>query len=113
MRVLFTWTVGYGHFHPMVPLAAALAEAGHEVAFAGPGQLAPRVEAVGFRAFAAGLDPPDIAARGRRRFPEAAAIPPEESLRFYLVDMNAAVITPAMVADLAPLVGRWGPDLVV
>jgi UDP:flavonoid glycosyltransferase YjiC (YdhE family) len=36
MRILFTTTAGLGHFHPLVPLARAAANAGHEVAFACP-----------------------------------------------------------------------------
>ena len=36
MRVLFSCTAGYGHFHPLVPFAQALKRAGHEVAVAAP-----------------------------------------------------------------------------
>ena len=35
MRVLFTTQPGAGHFHPLVPLAQALRDVGHDVAFAG------------------------------------------------------------------------------
>jgi hypothetical protein len=34
MNVLFTCVVGCGHFHPMVPLALALRDAGHTVVVA-------------------------------------------------------------------------------
>ena len=34
MRVLFSSTAGYGHFLPLVPLARAFADEGHNVAFA-------------------------------------------------------------------------------
>ncbi|MDQ3410663.1 MAG: glycosyltransferase, partial [Chloroflexota bacterium] len=47
MRVLITTFASAGHFHPLVPVAHALAEAGHDVGFAGPGSLAPTVEALG------------------------------------------------------------------
>ena len=59
MRALFTTTAGSGHFHPLVPLAQALTEAGHEVAFAAPRSFGPTVEASGFRAFPAGRDDAD------------------------------------------------------
>ncbi len=50
MRALFTTTAGSGHFHPLVPVARVLVEAGHEVAVAAPGSFGPTVEASGFRA---------------------------------------------------------------
>lgn len=47
-RFLFSFTGGLGHFHPLAPLARALEQAGHDVAFAvGPG-MRPRVESAGF-----------------------------------------------------------------
>src|SRR3954468_23270850 len=52
MRVLFTFIGGLGHFHPLVPVARAVAAAGHEVAVAGSGRLTSAVEQAGFRAFA-------------------------------------------------------------
>jgi MGT family glycosyltransferase len=53
-RFLFSFAGGAGHFHPLAPLARALRQAGHELAFAvGPGML-PRVEAAGFAAFPLG-----------------------------------------------------------
>lgn len=36
MRVLVTTPAGLGHIHPMVPLAQAVAKAGHEVRWALP-----------------------------------------------------------------------------
>ena len=55
-RLLFSTTTGYGHFHPLVPLARALQQAGHEVAFAAGPTLRPLVEASGFVCFPAGAD---------------------------------------------------------
>ena len=51
MRILFTTTAGLGHYHPLVPLAQALKNANHEVAFACPQSLCARVEASGFQAY--------------------------------------------------------------
>ena len=33
MRVLITAQAGHGHFAPLIPLAAALRDAGHDVSF--------------------------------------------------------------------------------
>ncbi|MGA7732486.1 MAG: glycosyltransferase [Chloroflexia bacterium] len=56
-RFLFSTIEGYGHFHPLVPLARALKEAGHDVAFAARPSLGTRVEAAGFTFFPIGADP--------------------------------------------------------
>lgn len=55
MRVLFSSLAGSGHFHPLVPTAKALQQAGHEVAFAVPAEFQAAVEANGFRVFPVGL----------------------------------------------------------
>src|SRR5438045_3025197 len=47
-RFLFSTGAGYGHFHPLVPLARALQQRGHEVAFATGPSMKPQVEASGF-----------------------------------------------------------------
>jgi UDP:flavonoid glycosyltransferase YjiC (YdhE family) len=52
MRILFTFIGGSGHFHPLVPIARAAENAGHEVAVAGGGKQVASIEAAGFRAFA-------------------------------------------------------------
>ncbi len=48
MRVLFTALPLTGHFNPLVPIARAVRDAGHAVAFACPAGFAPVVEAAGF-----------------------------------------------------------------
>lgn len=52
MRLLVTFVGGLGHLAPLLPLARAMREAGHEVAIAGSGGLVPRIEEAGFTAFA-------------------------------------------------------------
>src|SRR5437762_12719147 len=56
LRVLFTTQAGAGTFHPLVPLARAVASAGHELAFACAPPFCPTVEAASFRAVPAGFD---------------------------------------------------------
>jgi UDP:flavonoid glycosyltransferase YjiC (YdhE family) len=55
-RFLFSSGAGYGHFHPLVPLASALERAGHEVAFTGTPALQKRMESTGFRFFLLDVD---------------------------------------------------------
>jgi UDP:flavonoid glycosyltransferase YjiC (YdhE family) len=85
MRTLFTLQPAFGHFHPLVPLAGALAAAGHEVAFACGQRFCPTVAAAGFTCFPAGLD----GCQFGHAWPEP------------------------MVADLVELCRRWPPRLVV
>jgi len=56
MRVLSTLRGATGHLHPLVPLAQAAREAGHEVAFAMPPSFAGTVERLGFRWLSAGFE---------------------------------------------------------
>ncbi|MDR7252520.1 UDP:flavonoid glycosyltransferase YjiC (YdhE family) [Nocardioides sp. BE266] len=52
MRLLITFVGGLGHLAPLLPVARAARDAGHEVAIAGSGGLVPRIEEAGFAAFA-------------------------------------------------------------
>ena len=108
MRFLVSTGGGYGNLHPLVPLAQALADRGHAVAFAvSPAHLATLRE-LGFEAFGAG--PPagasnlttsaylrelatlDLAARARRTIEGFAAV---------------AQLT---VPDVAAAIEKWRPD---
>lgn len=55
-RFLFSSGAGYGHLHPLIPLARALASAGHAVAFGARDSVRPRVESAGFAFFSVGSD---------------------------------------------------------
>lgn len=57
MRLLVTFVGGLGHLAPLLPLARAARDAGHEVAIAGSGGLVPRIEEAGFTAFATSPQP--------------------------------------------------------
>jgi UDP:flavonoid glycosyltransferase YjiC (YdhE family) len=107
MRLLFGFAGGSGHLEPLVPLARAARAAGHEVAFAGRPWMAPKVEALGFRAFAAGSD----VGLAPKRLPLAA---------FDLAREMRAVgpgfggrIARERAAALLPLCSSWRPDLLV
>jgi MGT family glycosyltransferase len=112
MRVLFTTLPGAGPLHPLVPLARALEEAGHEVAFATSRSYCPTVEGAGFRCFAAGYDwlvgeREPLYARVRELLAgrEAPFSP--------LEDVYTAFLPPRMVPDLLALGRSWRPDVLV
>ncbi|MEO5680214.1 MAG: glycosyltransferase [Acidimicrobiales bacterium] len=109
MRFLFTCVPGFGHFHPMVPLARALEAAEHEVAFATAERFCRRVvEPAGFTAFAAGMSPPDAYEQTQ----ELAGATEDDAWTFGAM-MFARVAGPAKVGDLVQVLGSWPADAVI
>src|SRR5438132_1117196 len=115
MRVLVSVVPGYGRLQPLLPLATALADAGHDVAVATGRELCPRAEEAGFMAFSAGLSLPVAFERLAERFPDGEynRLRTDEILSWYLPHLFGEVLAPAMLRDLAPLVERWQPDVMV
>jgi UDP:flavonoid glycosyltransferase YjiC (YdhE family) len=113
VRVLFSSTWGHGHVLPMVPLARAFAEAGHQVLWAVPGPSAGLVTDAGLTAATAGLDAVGIAMVLRAMREGTAPLPPQQRAGYVFPTMFGAGTTPAMVADLLPLARDWRPDLMV
>ncbi|HEV2767923.1 MAG TPA: glycosyltransferase, partial [Acidimicrobiales bacterium] len=111
MRVLFTCIQGYGHLHPMLPLACALEEAGYQVAFSSSERFCPRIREAGFCAFPAGPDLAEVHEEALRRT-ETATFGPDDPWRFGAL-LFAGVAGPAKAADLAQVVEDWNADLVV
>src|SRR5581483_7117436 len=70
MRVLVTCVSAYGHLQPLLPLAKALAGAGHEVAVATGPDMRPRAEVAGFTALQAGITPGTAFGRLAGLFPD-------------------------------------------
>ncbi len=101
---------GLGHLHPMVPLARALQETGHTVAFACAAAFAPRVEAAGFDAFAAGID--WIESRVEESFPEARSLD-AEARSALISEIFLDDAAHQMAYDVLELCRQWEPDLIV
>ena len=115
MRVLVTCVSAYGHLQPLVPLAKALADMGHEVAIATGPDMQPRAEAAGFTAFQAGMVPATAFGHLAELFPdqEYNRLKPSEILDWYLPHLFGEVLAPAMLEDLEPLVREWRPDVIL
>jgi UDP:flavonoid glycosyltransferase YjiC (YdhE family) len=113
MRVLFCTTGGLGHLLPLRPLARALRDRGHAVAWVTAPDALPLLAGEGFDLFAAG---PTFEA-GRRRFRAAHA----DAQRFVGEQLSAytfprlfgAVLGPAMMAGVHGAARRWRPDFMV
>jgi UDP:flavonoid glycosyltransferase YjiC (YdhE family) len=111
MRMLFTFTGGTGHFHPLVPLAQAAQAKGHVVAFAGSRELAAQVEGAGFLALGS----------YQRATPESAALRAEIRALPTIAEREALTVRKGFAglaareraADVLRVCAAWRPDLVV
>lgn len=114
MRILLTHQPLTGHFHAMVPLAIALRDAGHEVAFATGARFGKVVERAGFRVFACGIDYVDapMTLESIADWPECCARFPGK-LALQQVCGFVEGFAPAMAEDLLPLVAEWRPHVIV
>lgn len=109
MRVLFAAHGAYGHVLPLVGVARALADRGHDVVVATAPDMGSQLARHGLLAQAAGMDDATVVAEARRRWPWTASEPPSG----WTSRMFSEIAAPAMAADLQPLIARWQPDVVV
>jgi UDP:flavonoid glycosyltransferase YjiC (YdhE family) len=111
MRFLFTAIPGLGHFHPLVPLARALTDAGHAVAFATAPAFAEAVRDAGFECIPAGLDWDER--RLLETLPElrplARSYRGEWMMNTIFLDRSPR----RMVPDLLRIITEWRPDAIV
>jgi UDP:flavonoid glycosyltransferase YjiC (YdhE family) len=110
MRVLFTARAATGHFHPLVPLAQAARDAGHEAVFAMPPSFQATVEGLGFRWLAAGLDEsfPEFA-----RFIEERNRLPGRERAMFMRRGSVSLLGTRTAADLLRISETWRPDVFV
>lgn len=114
MRLLFCSRPAYGHLYPMMPLALAARDAGHEVVFATTGRFVEMLPAAGFAVVDAGITME--AARAQlhgadwfARFGRQDGRPDlEVAARFFIEVLGAR-----SAADLAPRLDELAPDVVV
>ncbi|MFL6206428.1 MAG: glycosyltransferase [Acidimicrobiales bacterium] len=108
-----TTPAGLGHIYPMVPLARALADRGHEVRWAVPAPAAPEVAQRGLVAMPiAGcgpISPRDVL----QRYPEIGELSAEDRPEALFGKLFGAMATPPMLEGLEGALEGWRPDLVV
>ncbi|MDQ6947927.1 MAG: glycosyltransferase [Actinomycetota bacterium] len=113
MKVLCSCLPGSGHFLPMLPLAQALADAGHDVAFATAADFCPSIEKRGFATFPAGMSLAQQLEEAGQRYPEAHLAPGQQRFETFVPRMLAGVAAPSRAAALVTIMGDWRPDVVV
>lgn len=114
MRVLFTTHPGYGHFHPLVPLAQALQRAGHEVAFAASASFQAVIAGNGLRGFAAGADWMSLGstlADIQKRQAIAGSDP--KARRALMAEMFIGLFGQQMLPELLAVCRDYAPDLIL
>ena len=113
MRVLFSCTAGDGHFTPLVPLARAFADGGHEVAFATAAEFADRVAAAGFAALPAGVTLRELRPQMEAFWIRIEQVPPHERRPETFAYRFATLDAPAKLDALLAEATAWQPDLIV
>ncbi len=111
MRMLFTSTPGFGSLHPLIAMACAARDAGHEAAIATGEERRTTVERLGVTFFPAG---DDIRAAFRERYPDVA-IPPIDaagSLRVRALGFGG-VFVELMLPGLFAACAAWRPDIII
>jgi UDP:flavonoid glycosyltransferase YjiC (YdhE family) len=112
MRVLFCCRPAYGHVYPLLPLAAACRDAGHDVLFGTGEGFVARLEGLGFRAERVGISIPEADERVLRERPGLKDLPREERFRIG-VAVFGELLPRHTIEDLLPLLQEAAPDLVV
>ncbi|WP_410607658.1 glycosyltransferase [Amycolatopsis sp. lyj-109] len=115
MRLLFTSLGSFGHTFPLVPLAVAARDAGHDVVFATSEDFLPQLTKAGLETAAAGLAIKDAfgQAFGEGGPPGPPGDIPRELLFPVVAKVFGELMPKRFVADLLPLFEHVRPDLVV
>jgi UDP:flavonoid glycosyltransferase YjiC (YdhE family) len=112
MRMLFGCLPLHGHAYPLLPLAAACRDAGHDVRFATGAAFVRRIQDLGYPTSPVGIGFDEATPIAAAAHPELAALPFAQRWRLGLV-VFADVLARATRDDLAPVLAADRPDLVV
>jgi len=113
MKALITSTAGAGHVQAVLPVARALQAAGHQVHWATSSDGTDAIAALGFDVLEAGMTVVDRRAFLAPRMPEIMALPPFERRGHLFSGFFARGAAPKMRAELAPIVDRLQPDVMI
>jgi UDP:flavonoid glycosyltransferase YjiC (YdhE family) len=119
VRALFTLLPARGSLQPLLPIAFAMRQAGHEIAFASASRFRSELETRGLPFMEAGLDwhvsDPDYiqtlcAAAGGLTFPSLTG---EERFAWVTENLFIGAAAGHMVSDIIDLARQWSPDLII
>lgn len=106
MRILFSCRPHYGHVYPLMPLADAARDAGHDVSFATGARFVPRLREWGYSAVEAGIGVDEAEAEAKRRLGD---VHPYQ----LMIVMFGDILPRATLAGVLPILREQRPDLVV
>ena len=112
MRILFSSLGSHGHTYPLLPLAVAARDQGHEIAYATGESLHAPLAALGFDVVDVGIDMRGAFASAHPNGLPGQDMEPDE-LRALIVRAFAEIMPRRFAADLGPVIDRLRPDLVV
>jgi UDP:flavonoid glycosyltransferase YjiC (YdhE family) len=113
VRILVTSTPGAGHIHPIVPIARALADSGHDVVWATAHEGCARVAALGFDAVPAGMGSRERMEQLLATTPEFPDLPPRARRAVAFGGLFGRIAAPPMRDALSAVFDDVRPDVVV
>jgi UDP:flavonoid glycosyltransferase YjiC (YdhE family) len=113
LRVLCTSTGGAGHVHALAPVARALRDRGHDVRWAVAADGGDAVGAMGFEWTAAGLTTAARRAAAAAELGGIMQLPMAQRRGPMFAAFFARAAGPVMQRDLAPIIDRVRPDVVL
>ncbi|MBB4686222.1 UDP:flavonoid glycosyltransferase YjiC (YdhE family) [Amycolatopsis jiangsuensis] len=111
--MIFTSLASYGHLYPLLPLAVAARDAGHEVVFATAADFHPTLDKAGLEPAAAGISIQQAFREAFAGDPRARDEVSEEELNPIIGRAFGRTMPERFMRDLAPLIDQRRPDLVV
>ncbi len=112
LRILFACLPAYGHLYPVMPLAQACRDAGHDVVIATGPEAAGRLSANGWQVEVVDADTAAAAREVMGQGLNFRELPPPQRWRFGAA-MFGDVLCRKVSAELGPIISRQQPDLVV
>ena len=106
MRVVFAAIPAYGHLYPLIPLAQAFRDAGHDVVVATGRPMLDRVPLPTVNAWASDMGLSEVETEAARRHPDAEGMDVGAAI---FADVAAGVYAPALIAEFE----SRRPDLVI
>ena len=110
VRVLISTTANEGHFGPLLPLARALAEAGHDLRVAAPGSFGAAVERAGLLHVPFGDAPPELIGPVMGRLPTLSF---DDANLTVLREVFGRIDAQAAFPAVSAAIEAWRPDVVV
>lgn len=112
MRIVFSSLASHGHIYPLVPLALAARDAGHEVVFATGGSFPANISSFGLDAVPAGIGMYEAFLEANGGVVDRANLTPERRLELARA-VFGTILPRAFRTGLQPVLEEFEPDLVV